>query len=98
LPLCRRSNDDWAQYFNDYPGRFKIEYASPDDVNGLCFRNNLVQYDSSVTHRPSRYAVRMHVLLVVEIDRYIDCHVQFQTDKEPIIETTGIPSRLEPVT
>ena len=55
-------NDDWARGFNDYPGRFRIEYASPDDVNDLCFKNNHVQYDTSVTHRQSRYAVRLHCL------------------------------------
>ena len=53
----RQSGDDYSQLFNDYPGRFKIEYASPDDVNDLCFKNNHVQYDASVTHRPNRYAV-----------------------------------------
>ncbi len=53
----RQSGDDYSQFLNDYPGRFKIEYASPDDVNGLCFKNNHVQYDTSVTHRPNRYAV-----------------------------------------
>ncbi|CAF3512651.1 unnamed protein product [Adineta steineri] len=51
-----RSTDDWSKCFDDYPGRFKIAYASDDDVNDLCFKNNLVHYDSSVTHRPSRYA------------------------------------------
>ncbi|UJR27330.1 hypothetical protein I4U23_008623 [Adineta vaga] len=50
-----RANGDWSKCFDDYPGRFKIAYASPDDVNGLCFKNNLVHYDSSVTHRPERY-------------------------------------------
>ena len=45
--------------FDEYPERFKIVYPSPDDVNGLCFRNNQVHYDMSVTHRPGRYAVRL---------------------------------------
>ncbi|CAF0878428.1 unnamed protein product [Rotaria sordida] len=51
-----RSNDNWSQFLNEYPGRFKIEYASPDDVNDLCFKNNHVHYDTSVTNRPTRYA------------------------------------------
>ncbi len=55
----RKSNDDYSQFFNDYPGRFKIEYASPDDVNDLCFKNNHVHYDANVTHRPTRYAVSL---------------------------------------
>jgi hypothetical protein len=57
--LNRQSNDGYSQFLNDYPGRFKIEYSSPDDVNDLCFKNNHVHYDTSVTHRPSRYAVSL---------------------------------------
>jgi len=56
---CRKPNEDYAQFLSDYPGRFKIEYASADDVNDLCFKNNLIHYDTSVTHRPSRYAVNL---------------------------------------
>jgi hypothetical protein len=58
--LIRQSNDKSLEFFNDFPGRFKIEYASPDDVNDLCFKNNHVGYDPSVTHRPNRYAVNIY--------------------------------------
>jgi hypothetical protein len=57
--FIRQSNDATSPFLNDYPGRFKVEYASPDDVNDLCFKNNHIRYDASVTHRPSRYAVNI---------------------------------------
>jgi hypothetical protein len=69
--LFRRSNDDWAQCFDDYPGRFKIAYPSPDDVNGLCFKNNLVRYDSSVNDRPSAYAVSFSFYLLTKLFNFV---------------------------
>lgn len=65
--LIRQSNADYSQFLNDYPGRFKIAYASPDDVNALCFKSNLVHYDTSVTNRPTRYAVNYNKKII----RYI---------------------------
>jgi len=82
--LFRRSNDDWSQCFDDYPGRFKIAYPSPDDVNGLCFKNNLVRYDSNVTHRPSRYAVSASFDLLTKLFDFVFL-LSFKLKKNRII-------------
>jgi hypothetical protein len=86
-----QSKDDYSPFLNDYPGRFKIEYASPDDVNDLCFKNNHVHYDTSVTHRPNRYPVSLLFIKKILFDFIFEFSIKlikkhFHWQQEYLIE------------